>query len=347
MRVAFINPRGKKKTEWIPLGLARLATLARNDGFDVTFFDEEASPKKSLDITEFDTICITGMSHQRNAIKKWCSLAKSKNKRVVVGGIHASVCPDDLDADCVVVGPGESVLKPCITGEANGLIHTDFSDYDGWPLIDRKWLGWHKYNEQVFGVPGIRVVGGLGCPFNCKFCCNKTLTHGRMIIRHPDKVIAEIEKEKSELGIGATVFAMSNFTVNKKWASQMSEGLLKANIKWKATTRVDLVNREVLQTMKDCGCAALGFGVESGSERVLKAISKEVSIDQIVTAFDLCKQIGLQTWAMFMEYLPGETKQDRAKTRELAKLLNPPRGCTFQKFVPLPGSEFWKGNIGQ
>ncbi|GAG52131.1 unnamed protein product, partial [marine sediment metagenome] len=198
-----------------------------------------------------------------------------------------------------------------------------------------------RYRERVGDLPAIRVVGARGCPFACKFCCNPALTNRRFQFRKPESVAAEIAAAQEELGIKAVVFAMSDFTLNRNWTEQVCEKVGALGVKWKATTRDDLVDRELLRLMKESGCVALGFGVESGSDRVLAILGKGTTTAQARQAFAWAREVQLPTFAMFMTHVPGETPESLAETQRFAKELAPPLGSTFQRFSPLPGSEFY------
>ena len=340
-----MNPRGWLKAEpWMPLGAVGLATLLSRR-HEVSFVDEERFGGVGAEVIEdADVVCITGMSHQAEGIRLWASRARLMGKWAIIGGVHATLSDDTFEEATVVVGPGERVIgemvdKPGRWSSRHWALPLMSPDAYPWP--DREMFRWGEYRERMGGLPAIRVVGARGCPFRCKFCCNRELTGGKMKHRLPHEIEAEIRDGIARLGIKAVLFAMSAFTVNKTWAAGMSSRLGRLGVKWKATTRVDLVNREVLRAMKDGGCAGLGFGVESGDDAVLRVIGKGTTVAQAREAFAMCREVGLPTWAMFMTHVPGETPGSLRRTRMLAEELAPPLGATFQRFSPLPGSEFW------
>jgi len=343
MNVAFINPKGYLQSEpWMPLGAVQLATIlaARHN---VSFFDEEqfAVPERLAE--EADVVCITGMSHQADGIKSWARRGREWGKRVIVGGVHVTLTREVIHDAIMVRGPGEEIVEGIVEGTEEGSCCSapPIQDLDAFPFPDRRRFGWTRYQERMDGLPAIRVIAARGCPFACKYCCNRELTHGHLQLRKPDAIAREIATAQNQLGIGAVVFAMSVFTVNSRWAQDVCERLALLGVKWKATTRVDCVDQELLRIMEKSGCVALGFGVESGSDRVLKILNKGTNTSQARQAFAWAKEVQLPTFAMFMTHVPGETPETLETTRRFAEELAPPLGSTFQRFSPLPGSAFY------
>ena len=236
MKIAFINPKGWLQAEpWMPLGAVQLATILAAKGHDVRFFDEEQFHIPEREVHEADVICITGMSHQAEGIELWACRGRSWGKRVIIGGVHATLAPGEFEGATVVSGPGEEVIESAlVASETSRIVAPPVDDLDAFPFPDRKCFGWARYRERLgvriprrlfrparyqgpFGhLRAIRVVAARGCPFACKFCCNPALTNRRLQLRKPEAIAAEIAAAQKELGIKAVVFAMSDFTLNRK-----------------------------------------------------------------------------------------------------------------------------------
>ncbi len=343
MRVALINPKGYlDSNRWMPLGLLRLATVLSSN-HDVKLLDEEVFNVEADEIDGADVVCVSGMSHQQEGMKKWARLACEKEKQLIVGGIHTTLTDESFAGAAIVKGPGDEILPRLLDSlPVEGVFEARWpANLDSIPFPDRKKFGWERYGEKFQNRPAIRVLGAVGCPFACKFCCNRSLSGGKLILREPEAIAAEIESSRRDLGFEVVVFAMSVFSVKKSWAERMC-GLLKdLGVNWVGTTRVDLVDRELLELFKSSGCIHLGFGVESGSDEILRIMQKGTTKAQARQAFSWAREVGLPTLAMFMTHVPGETLETLRETLEFAKELAPPLGCTFQRFSPLPGSEFY------
>ena len=109
------------------------------------------------------------------------------------------------------------------------------------------------------------------------------------------------------------------------------------NINWGCTTRVDLLDEEMLRLMKKAGCDYISIGVESGSERILKIIEKGIRVEQVKKAAQMLKRIKIPFEAFFMIGFPDETDDDIEKTFQLMKEMDGATVC-FSIFTPYPGS---------
>ncbi len=344
MRIAFVNAEGwLRPGPWMPLGAVALCTLlARRH--DVTLLDAEQFPVPDSAARDADLICVTGMSHQARGVAAWVGRARAWGKPVIVGGVHASISPREIAGAAVVAGPGEPVIERIVEDGAGApakiLQVPELDDPDRFPVPDRRRFGWDRYRETLDGLPAIRVLGGRGCPYACRSCCNRGLTGGRVRLRAPAAIAEEIRRAQGELGIRGVDFALSVFSHDRTWALELCERLARLNVAWKATTRVDRVDLELLVAMRRSGCVALGFGVDSGDDRILRVLRKGITAEQARAAFALAREACLPTFARFMTHVPGETPETLARTRRFAAELAPPRGATFQRFSPLPGSPF-------
>jgi len=112
-------------------------------------------------------------------------------------------------------------------------------------------------------------------------------------------------------------------------------------LEWVCDTRVDLVDQELLEVMSKAGCRTVWFGVESGSQKVLNRIGRNTTLEQIETAFKLCRRIGLQTACSFMLGTPDETLKDMEASLKFAEKLNPD-WCIFNVFIANPDSKLYQ-----
>ena len=181
-----------------------------------------------------------------------------------------------------------------------------------------------------------------GCPYNCAFCETKKIWGSKCRAFSPSRVVDELNHLVDKYGTKGIYFVGDNFTINKKRTIALSREIKKAklDIQWVCDTRVDLVSRELLKEMKAGGCQTVWFGVESGSPRVLKKINKQITIQQAIDAFKLCKEEGLRTASSFMLGLPGETVEDMEASYKFARKLDPD-WVRFNIFVGYPGSDMY------
>lgn len=170
------------------------------------------------------------------------------------------------------------------------------------------------------------VLTDYGCPFRCSFCVMSTLGYR---YRNVENVIDEL-RELKRLGKKEIFFIDQTFGINKKRTLDLCRRMKDAefNFGWVCYSRVDIVNEELLKTMKEAGCHTIMFGVESASEEILKKYQKGYTKTQIRDAFRLCRKYNIRTVATFILGLPDETEETANETIEFLKEID----CDFASF---------------
>lgn len=170
------------------------------------------------------------------------------------------------------------------------------------------------------------VLTDYGCPFRCSFCVMSTLGYR---YRNVENVIDEL-RELKRLGKKEIFFIDQTFGINKKRTLDLCRRMKDAefNFGWVCYSRVDVVNEELLRTMKEAGCHTIMFGVESASEEILKKYQKGYTKTQIRDAFRLCRKYNIRTVATFILGLPDETEETANETIEFLKEID----CDFASF---------------
>jgi radical SAM superfamily enzyme YgiQ (UPF0313 family) len=184
------------------------------------------------------------------------------------------------------------------------------------------------------------MITSRGCPYRCTFCSAKSFSGAKYRYRSADNVIDEV-KEVVGMGFKDVHFFDDTFTIHKQRVLDICHGIESLNISWRCLSRVDTVDREMLKTMYDSGCYQIQFGVESGSQKMLDKMKKNVSVKQAKRVFKWCDEIGIETVAFFVLGYPGETRETISKTLSLVKEIKPDF-VTFNLFTPLPGSEIFE-----
>lgn len=174
------------------------------------------------------------------------------------------------------------------------------------------------------------VLTSRGCPHNCIFCSQiMRETHGKRFRgRSAENIVDEIE---NLLKLGANIITLDddNFTTSNEHVEAMCREikLRKLHVQWIAHARVDEIAPSLFRLMKEAGCVLLRFGVESGSERIIKTLRKTNNshswIDKSRKAVSTAKLLGIGTVCLFIVGSPGETKEDFQKSIKLAQILSP------------------------
>lgn len=290
---------------------------------------------------------------------------------IIWGGWHISALPIETMKECPsidagVIGEGEKVfpllieylregsnvegVKGVIWREGDNvkydsLLPTRIEDVDSLPFPDFAHFKLSKYipyytRGKILPLP---VLTSRGCPYHCIFCF-KTMGE-KVRFRSVESVIEEVERDLQVYGANQIVFLDENFTLNRKRTLLLCESILKKGLhkrmKWVCETRVDLVDKEVLKMMKRAGCMLVAYGVESGSERILKEIKKEITLSQVKETVKLTKEVGLRVDLNFMIGLPNETRKDIESTLNLIDFLEPDY-ISIGIAVPYPGTSLWE-----
>lgn len=207
-----------------------------------------------------------------------------------------------------------------------------------------------KYSSITFArrQPFVAIITSVSCPYHCSFCIigGSTVWRGegpRWRAKSPSKVVDEIEYLNKQFKVKAFYFFDANFTINKKRVLDICRKIIerKLNVEWGCNSRVDLVDREILHEMKRAGCWNISYGIESGSEQVLKDINKQASTNNAVEIFKISKKLGLNPSASLIIGTPNETRNSIRQTVEYVKKLNPVR-AQYNMLIPFPGTKMYE-----
>lgn len=346
-----IPPNNSISKEYLPsLGILYIAAVLKKNGIDVSILDcpiENYSCQDAINYinnNDFDLIGMTAVTDTRyNALKIICGIKKSK---VVVGGVHFTFCDIETlkkykNILCVVRFEGEyTMLEICQGKELSsikGITYRkgrkiirnpdrEFIDLDDLPYPARELIPMEKYTAKLEGEDKTRctsIVTSRGCPNNCIFCANKAYWRRKVRFRNPKSVVNEMEFIVKKYGIRGFDIWDDTFTVSKDYVKKLCNEILKRNLKIRfyARIRVDTIDEELLSLMKKAGCVAVSYGVETGSERILKRINKNITFEQVFRTAKIIKKLGLYSKAFFMFNHPTERYSDLIKTFKLMNLL--------------------------
>lgn len=201
------------------------------------------------------------------------------------------------------------------------------------------------YLPAIFDYPRAPVAtysASRGCPFKCEFC--DTSTFGAKVrYNSPQYVYSTMKYLSDTYGIKHLQFVDDLFVANRKIVSELCD-LLVANpidMTWSCTARVDTVKPEVLAKMKAAGCWEISYGIESGSDMMLKAMKKSIKSKQSEDAIQWTNDAGINVKGLFMLGYPGETRETIQETKEFVSRLTLTK-MNLSKFTPYPGSPIYK-----
>lgn len=381
MKVLLIDPPWIKKNDltlwskigscWPSLGLAYIASVLEKNGHEVQYLDctaeqislESVPDKlKSFNVPNYVGITATTQLFP-NAIEVAKSCKKIFNCKVVMGGVHPSVMPEEtLSYDCidyVVRDEGEMTMLELISNtniheitglsykQNNKIIHQPNRDLiknlDTFPAPAYHLLPMSRYRPAIGSykrLPAMIMFATRGCSGRCTYC-HRTF-YGKVRKRAAHKMIEEIKLLQEKYGIKEISFYDDTFTLFKSNILEFCKTIKEEgiDITWSCFSRVDSIDERLLMAMKEAGCHLILFGVESADEQILKNIKKDIKLDDVRRAVQLCRKNGIECRCSFMLGNPGETEETMKKTIAFAIDLDPDE-VQFNITTLYPGTEMF------
>lgn len=359
-----------------PLGLLYVASSLEHSGCQVQVLDWDADIASPTVLYRFladyrpELVGITSTTPQIGSALALASMVKEMSGAwVVLGGAHPSALPGEVlshqPVDFVVVGEGEQTASELVRGlqrgdleEIDGLWYKEGGevranpprslrrDLDGLAFPAHHLLkSRRKYSPpEALSSRWVSLITSRGCPHGCSFCATPGLLGKTVRRRTVEDVLTEIEEEIERFGVHEVHIADDCFTSDRKWVLALCRALKdlskELSLYLMNGLRADQVDHELLSSLKEVGLKNVGFGVESGSEQILRRCRKGLSLEKVRESFALSKSLGLSTWGFFILGLPGETQQTAQQTIDFALSVDPDY-AKFFFLVPYPGTEVW------
>jgi radical SAM superfamily enzyme YgiQ (UPF0313 family) len=340
-----------------PLGILYVAAYAeRNTTHKIEILDTQvermnyAAIEREIERRKPDIVGIQTMTFTLVDVILTAKVVKKVNKeiKIVLGGPHVSIYPDETiaipEVDYLVLGEGEVTfteliqnientqelerIKGLVFKEGERIINTGSRELidtlDTIPFPARHLTPYQEYYSLLSKQsPVTTMITSRGCPYKCIFCDRPHLGK-RFRARSARNVVDEMA-ECVEMGIKEFFLYDDTFSIDRQRARDVCDEILSRglDISWDIRTRVDNVNQELLEKLKEAGCRRIHYGVESGNAEILKVLRKGITIEQVKEAFKMTKEAGITTLAYFMIGSPRETKSQILETIEFAKKLNP------------------------
>jgi anaerobic magnesium-protoporphyrin IX monomethyl ester cyclase len=329
------------------IGIGYLISYLQQRTINVSYLNLENALPEETEIPEgYDYYGISSVSAQYYFAK--LLLKQIKNRKLgisIIGGSHPSVMPEQCNQDgfdYVVKGYGEEVLFDIVSGSLKKGIHQgkfveqlDLLPFPSWEhLLSSNYdISYGSYVAHIFSM--------RGCPYTCSYCSSADIFGTRVGFRGIKNVSDEVIYLKEKFNIKKLYFLDPTFTINRKRAIKLCESLNELDVKWTCETRVDKVDRELLDIMFKAGCDLLSYGIETGAVSTHNRLSKDTSIEQNKTAIDMAHDAGIRVKAFLMGALPYDNQKS---IEEFKKFLteHKPDNWLFSTFIPFPGTEQWK-----
>ncbi len=374
-KIALINPPQSNPYSQPPMGLAIIAAVLEKEGYPVTVVDAHALKLKPADlplVAGANAVGLTAMTPTIGAAIEIAQQLKRYHPRltIILGGAHATLLPEETlsscpEVDIIVRGEGERTIvellqalenkQPLenvsgISYRRNGAVvnngaRLDNTDLDRLPFLAYHLLPWRRYTPHPphgRASPFGAIITSRGCPYKCSYC-SKPVFGNKFRAQTAERVVNEIAYYQEKFGIKELAFYDDVFTLNKERAYAISDTIIQKGLKicWTCETRVNLVERKLLLRMKEAGCYAIAYGIESASPEILDAIHKGITLAEVEEAVRISQEAGLQVIGYFMLGNVNETPETVRRTIDFAKKLK----LDFAQFsitTPFPGTELYR-----
>lgn len=367
MRIAFVSPKGvffsneprlmrfwEKSKEnlgskllatqfdlWsgFNLGLLILAALTPKK-YEIEFIDENL---KDINFEKhYDLVAISAITQQSIRAYQIADEFRKRKIKVVIGGIHATVLPDEAKqhADSIVIGEGEyswpSLMKDLRKGELLPFYRSKES-------VDLKYSPLPRYN--LLNPRDYRIVWiqtSRGCPFDCEFCAASKVFGLKFRHKTVKRVLQEIKLIKSIWKNPQINFSDDNMFIDRKYAEELIKELIPLNIRWAASTDISIAKDDkLLELLRKSGCIVLFIGFESLSKESLKNIDKRSwKLSQLSNYSLYIKKIqsyGIGVMGAFILGLDNDDKSIFGKTADFI-INNHLYAAQITVLTPLPGT---------
>lgn len=349
MRVHLISPTKNGETYLFnkgllaPLGLMYLAAHTPPD-VEVRIIDESIEPvdfAETPDLVGVSTVTATSTRGYEIADRY-----RAMGAKVVLGGIHASMLPDEAltHADSVVVGEAESLWPSVIEDARSDSLkpiykQDEFIDFKR-PLLPRRDIIQSKRYWSANGVQTSR-----GCPHACNFCSVTAFNGRRVRMRDVDNVLAEVEELPRGNLIRKKVvpFMDDNIAAHPSRAKELFKALIPMKVTWGSQASITIAkDEELLALASESGCQFLFIGLETVSPAGLAEIGKSQNkVEEYADALRLLRKYKIHVMGAFMFGFDNDTAQTFNDTLEFA-MANKIHLAQFANLTPYPGTRIYR-----
>jgi radical SAM superfamily enzyme YgiQ (UPF0313 family) len=369
--------RLRETEESIPgIGMLVMAAVARRRGYEVAIVDAKGTGESTGAVAERilalrpDVVGFSATTISITNAARIAGLLKTARPEIVtvVGGPHVSAVPErTLEAfdalDFGILGEGEisffDFLERLRSGapyeDAAGLVYRQESgsvranqrtpyieDLDSLPLP-----AWdlvpgfpHRFQPSIFSYrrsPVATLVTSRGCPFSCSFCDRST--SGKLGRYHTTESVLEHCRRLVGLGVQHIIFYDDLFTVKRRRVVELCEAFLREgfHFTWSCNSHPNLLDLATLKLMKRAGCWQIAYGIESGSQKILDVVKREVRLPRMRETLRLTREAGIRAKGYMMIGHPTETVETLEETAEFLATVELDL-CQVTKFTPYPGT---------
>ncbi len=358
-----------------PLGILSISAHLKSLGYHIGVFDSTFRTfGEYADLLDRDRPPVVGIYANlltRSRVVDMSRAAKNRGAIVILGGPEPAEYPEEYlarGADVIVFGEGEAALAELLPALAKhgphalelvqGIAYRDgdgrmvrtssrpmIPDLDALPDPDREAIEIDRYMDtwrMHHGAGSLSLICARGCPYHCTWCSHAVYghTHRR---RSPRRVVREVESIASRFRPDRLWYADDVFTMHHGWLREYAGELKRRglHLPFECISRADRLNEDIAGLLAEMGCYRLWLGSESGSQRILDAMRRGVTVGQVQASARALKRRGIQVGMFIMLGYERETELDLEATVELLRQCEPDTFLTTVAY-PIRGTEYYK-----
>lgn len=350
--------------------VALFDTMLRDPDKEFADFFAQHNPR-ILAIYEDDFNFLSKMCLTRMRDVAWhiADIAKQRDVPVISHGSDASDHPDlflGRGIDYILRGEAEQSLVALCRAisrgikpeQIDGLVSRESGrevsvpqqlaknpDWTSLPQPPRDLTDFQSYRrawQKAHGYFSVNMVASRGCPFRCNWCA-KPISGNKFHLRAASAVAEEMLQLKAEAKVDHIWFSDDVFALNHRWVEEFAAEVKHKNaaVPFKIQSRADLMTEETVEALRSAGCAEVWMGVESGSQKVLRAMDKGLLLSDVHSARQTLRRAGIRACFFLQFGYPGEGWRELQETIQLVRNTRPDDvGISFS--YPLPGTVFYE-----
>lgn len=351
-------------------GICHVYTLNLNhaDGDEYGLLEEFCKKHR------IDVLGVGGLSGEYQDIARMVSYGRRINPKlfIVIGGGIVTADPETTmtafnEADCGIVGEGEETMVELISAlthrrpldSIEGLIYRDpsglhktrrrseLTDLDALPFPDYEGFNYADYLEQNPDLSDegkkysqVSVIGGRSCKYNCTFCFHPSGTRYRQ--RSLDSIFSEIDYLTTHYSISYIALREELFATDNQRVRDFCKRIEQYDVDWSIQLRIDSVDQELVDILKDTRCRYVFVGVESADDTVLRSMRKGITRKQIEQSLDMLHQAGLNSRSGVIFGDEAETFETAQSTLQWFRDNNDRYRMFVDMIISFPGSILYK-----
>jgi radical SAM superfamily enzyme YgiQ (UPF0313 family) len=360
---------------YAPLGILYLCSHLRAKGFDVDVFDTTFSTRDllfhHLQTEKPSVLGVYANLLTRRNVADILRVAREAGWKTVVGGPEPGAYAQEYleaGADFVVFGEGEVTMEELLqvlrAGGSDSVVNISgiafldsqgvlrqtaprgqIANLDAQPWPAREAIDIQRYVRtwrDAHGQGSVSFITARGCPYRCRWCSHQVfgLTHRR---RNPALVVDEVEWLLQHYAPDMAWVADDVFTIHHGWIRKYAAEMRRRGLRipFECISRADRLNEEMLDLLAELGCFRIWIGSESGSQRILDAMERGVTVEQVQRAVELSRARGIQSGMFLMWGYEGEGLPDIEATIEHVKRSQPDIFFTTVAY-PIKGTPYYQ-----